>query len=489
MATHEAQSMACACFTIGCRALEHGNTTHAGRWWDKARQAEDQVPPGLEVMLAHRCLGMYARGRLPEAVAAAEESVALARLRSCPKAEATALVNLAFMQLWAGEFTLALRVLNEAEDAFGEISDPFDGYESPLCFAARGVLHALRGDPSRAEEDLTRGVTTAQQFQAGWYEAIARALRAEFTASTDSRRARADARWAIEELDRRGDHWWSAWAAQAAGIAAAESGMLTAAQAILQQVLAQPQIPLLESARSLLLLGELYLRMGRGGEAVQVLQQAVKTFTKAGARYWQVRCYVRLAAAEPSAAKRWIMQARRLRDLDPNPEPAYQILFAADAPRLIAFGPGHIYRAGRLVKARTRNCECAIFLLALAGADGLHTEVLADHLWPDQALEREQLLHRVRTLIWQMGKLLGTHAWRLQRRSEIVIFDIAGLTFDLLDARKAAEQALCAGDQAQAQAAARQLCQPLLTRWQYEQWVIDEQEANEILARKLTRFG
>src|SRR5215471_13701934 len=29
MATHEAQSMACACFTIGCRALEHGDTTHA----------------------------------------------------------------------------------------------------------------------------------------------------------------------------------------------------------------------------------------------------------------------------------------------------------------------------------------------------------------------------------------------------------------------------------------------------------------------------
>jgi len=469
-----------ACFVLGCRALERGDISLAARWWDKARDV-DGPAPGLDLMLAHRCLGMYAAGRLPEALAVAEEAVARARLNSHARAEATALVNLAFMRLWTGEFTLALEALNEAEDGFGEIPDPFDRYESPLCFAARGVLHALRGEPAAAEEDLTRAVTTAQELRAGWYEAIGRALRAENTATIDPRRARADARWAIEELDRRGDQWWSVWAAQAAGIAAAESGMLTAARIVLEKVLTQPQAPRLEYARSLLLLGELRLRRSENSDAIPVLEQAAGCFRQSGARYWHARCCVRLAAADPEHARGWIAQARRLS----TPDPAYQLLFAADSLGLIAFGPGHIRCDGHPAQVRTHHSERAVFLLALAGPNGMHIEELADRLWPGALIEHKRLLGRIRTLLWEVRRLLGTQAWRLERKGHVVIIDTTGITFDLNDARDAARDALRAGDQAQVQAAAKLLREPLLTRWQYEEWVRDEQSANERLADRL----
>lgn len=483
-AQQDGRGVAYACFVLGCRALELGNITQAARWWDKSRAADGPAPPGLELMLAHRCLEMYAAGRLREAIAVAEEAVAHARLNASSRAEAAALVNLAFMKLWTGEFGQAMQVLTEAEDGFNEVPDPFDRYESPLCFAARGVLLALRGELARAEQDFTRAVTTARELQAGWYEAIARALRAEFTAAVDPRLARADARWAIRELDRRGDQWWSVWAAQAAGIAAAESGMLTAATTALRQVLAQPQAPHLENARSLLLLGELQLRNHEDSEAAAVLQQAAGIFRQAGADYWQARCCVRLAAADPRHASKWIAQARRLSTTDP----AYQLLFDTDAIGLTAIGPGHILRDGRQVKVRTQHSERAIFLLALAEQNGMHAEELAERLWPEAVIEHKRLLGRIRTLLWEIRQVLGAQAWRLERHGHVVTLDMTGAAFDLRDARDAARDGLRTTSPRQPRAVARLLRQPLLTRWQYEEWVRDEQLANERLADRLDRL-
>src|SRR5262249_25523697 len=147
--------------------------------------------------LAHRGLAAYAEGRLGEAIAMTEESVALARLRGRPREEATALVNVGFFRLWSGDFAQALTALDTAEDAFAEVPDAFDQYELPLCYGARGGLWALRGEYTRAQADFDRGITAARQVREPWYEAIVRTLRAEFTASVDPRRSRQDARWAI----------------------------------------------------------------------------------------------------------------------------------------------------------------------------------------------------------------------------------------------------------------------------------------------------
>jgi tetratricopeptide (TPR) repeat protein len=458
-----------ACFVLGCRALEQGDINGAAQWWEAARQADGPAPPGLEIMLAHRCLDAYAAGRLREAVAMSQEAVALARLRGHPRAEATALVNLAFLQLWAGDFTLAAEALNQAEDGFGEVTDPFDRYEAPLCASARGVLCALRGQAGPAGEAFGTAVSLARDLKAEWYEAIARALRAEFTAAADSRRARADAQWASAELERRGDQWWGVWAYQAAGVAALAAGMPDTAENVLRETLGRSQ-PALERARTRLLLGEALIHAGRTTEAATELREAEQAFAAAGARYWAVRSQVRLARAVPGEAQAWWVQARGQAAGDP----AYRLLFGGDSLRLLAFGPGRIECDGRPVRARTHNCERALFLLTLAGPAGMHVEELADRLWADDFVEQRKLLARVRTLLWEMRQVLGSQAWRLERDGPIVRLDTFGVSCDLLEARIAARTA--SGPAARDIAA--RLREPLLTRWRYEEWVQEEHLRN-----------
>lgn len=466
-----------ACFLLGCRALEHGDVGGAARWWDGAREAAGPAPPGLEIMLAHRCLAAYVDGRLLEAVALSEEAVALARLRGQVRAEATALVNLAFMRLWTGDFALATEALDEAEDGFCAIPDPSDRFEWPLCFSARGVLCALRGQPAAAERAFGTAVDLSRQLKAGWYEGIARTLRAEFTAASQPRRARQDARWAIDELERRGDRWWSVWAAQAAGVAALAADMPDAAETVLREVLTRQQW-VLESARTRLLLGETLIREGRPAEAADELRQAAEVFSAIGARYWAARCHVRLAATQEAGdAQVWW---RRARDVAVD-DPAYQKLFGGDSLRLTAFGAGEIICDGSPPRIRTHNTERAVFLLALAGPAGMHAEELADRLWSDDDADAKRLGGRLRTLLWEMRRVLRTQAWRLERAGPIIRLDTFGISFDLALARA---EARTASGAAAADIAAR-LRGPLLTRWAYDDWVRDERLANDLLADRL----
>ena len=462
-----------ACFILGCRAGERGDIARAVHWWEAAHQVDGPAPPGLELMLAHRFLDAYAVGRLPEALTMAEEAVALARLRGNLRAEATALVNLAFVRLWTGDFAAASDTLDAAEDAFAEVPAPADRYEWPLCSGARAVLSALRGDIAAADTEFARAVDAARDIRWEWYEAIVRSARAEFTAQLDHRQAMADARWALAELEGRADQWWSAWAAQAMGVATREAGMPGAAVAMLRKVLDREQIPL-ECARTRLVLGETLIRAGRSGDAVPVLREAADVFTAAGARYWTVRCQVRLAQADPVEASRWWSRARK----GMTDDPAYHVLFGGGSLILRAFGPGEIRCEGHPLRVRTHNSERALFQLALAGPGGLHIEELADRLWPEVMVERRKILGRIRTLLWEMRQVLGAQAWRLERDGAIVRLDMIGVSFDLLEARESARAASgpVAGE------AADRLRAPLLTRWRYEEWVCEEESRNALLA-------
>ena len=473
----DSHGQAYACFLLGCRVLEHGDIGGAASWWDAARTAAGPAPPGLEIMLAHRCLAAYADGRLLDAVALSEEAVALTRLRGQVRAEATALVNLAFMRLWTGDFALASEALDEAEDGFGAVPDPFDRFEAPLCFNARGVLCALRGQRAAAEQAFGTALDLCRQLKAGWYEGISRALRAEFTAAGHPRRSRQDARWAIDDLERRGDRWWSVWAAQAAGVAALAADMPDAAQTVLRDVLGRRQ-SVLESARTRLLLGETLIRAGRPAAAARELRQAAAVLSAAGARYWAARCHVRLAAAEPADAQAWW---RRARDAAVD-DPAYLTLFGGDWLRLVAFGPGEVICDGSPPPIRTHNTERALFLLALAGPAGMHAEELAGLLWRDDDPDPKRLSGRLRTLLWEMRRVLRTQAWRLERVGPIVRLDTFGISFDLAQART---EARTASGPAAADLAAR-LRGPLLTRWAYDDWVRDERLANDLLADRLS---
>jgi hypothetical protein len=166
-------------------------------------------------MFAEHGLDAYAEGQLAMALAGTEEAVALARVRGARRAEVAAVVNVGVYCLWTGDFGRALDALNAAEDAFDEVPDVFERHELPLCFAARGVLWALRGDSRAAERGFKRGLDAADQVHASRCQAIVRALRAEFTAAVDAQRARRDSAAALRECKRRGDVSWQPWANQA----------------------------------------------------------------------------------------------------------------------------------------------------------------------------------------------------------------------------------------------------------------------------------
>jgi tetratricopeptide (TPR) repeat protein len=472
-----------ACFVLGCRALEAGDITRAARWWRKARGAGDAEASGLEIMLAHLGLAEYARGQLAGALAVTEEAVAIARLHRRPRAEATALVNVAFVHLWTGEFPRALDVLAAAEDAFDQVVDAFDRYELPLCVAARATVHALRGDLGAAEAEFGRALGVAQQVNASWYEAIVLALRAELTAEVDTRRARRDADIALRILTERGDTWWSVWARQATGVVAAEAGLHDAAEVIFRQLLRE-EPPVLERARTGLLLGEALLRAGRPGDAAPLLAEAAARFEVAGARYWEARCCTRLVQAQPDRAREWASRVGALASDDP----AYRRLLGRF--QLMAQGPGQVLVAGEPVALHTHGSERALFLLAFAGDDGLHAEALADQLWPHSGTDHRHLLNRLRTLLWDMRRGLGLHASRLERRHTVIRLDMNDAELDVAALRTRARSLLAdpagAGPDEVADAV-EELRRPLLTRWSYEDWVVDENRRNADLAHRLTR--
>lgn len=277
---------------------------------------------------------------------------------------------------------------------------------------------------------------------------------------------------------------------QAAAVAAREAGMVVAAETALHHVIDAVHTPL-ERARAQLTLGETLLAAGRSADATPLLHAAVEVLRPAGARYWTARCYLRLAEAEPDRAASWMALARR-GDVS---DAAFRKLFAESAElTLLAHGPGQVVRSGRPVEFRTHHACRAVFLLALAGDEGMHVEQLAETLWPDTDCARGRLLARIRTLLWQVRGGLGPHAWRLRRDGPVISLDLAGATFDLAKTRDEAGQVLRDGGRTDAGATDRaqrvtaRLRGPLLTRWAYEEWVLAESARNSLIADQLAEL-
>ena len=88
---------------------------------------------------------------------------------------------------------------------------------------------------------------------------------------------------------------------------------------------------------------------------------------------------------------------------------------------------------GEPVRFPTRHAELIVYLLALAGSDGLSKEELTEAVWP--AVEPPGALPRLRTALWQVRRALGSHAGRIERERGSVRLDLTGATVDLAAGR------------------------------------------------------
>ena len=471
-------------FVRGSRALGRGDLDNAGAWWEQSREylADDEGPLN-EIALANLGLAEYQGGDLQAAYSTTEQALALARRRRNRRGEGLALLYLAFFSLWSGEFSRAETLLATSRRVYGEIPDAFDRFEASLVDAELAALHALRWHSASAEAMFDAALATSESLDTRWFTAIIRTLRAELCAPWNPVRSISDANLAIDFLEGvMRDDWWSRWATRALAMADAHAGNLETATQSLTELL-QRDLNSVERVWTMLALAECLVRAEDSPAAIKTLHEALPLSHKAGARYLRVRALCLLSQADVENRQAWRAQALEIMDRDP----AFRSLLTGSKPlRIEAFGRGRIVLGDKQVKFATRHAEAAVFILSLAGYDGVNAETLAEKLWPNVA--SSVWPGRVRTLLWQIRRALGEEAWRLERDGTIVRFDVAGAAFDVDEARHLARTVLQgfnvpAEDHARLVASLRQ---PLLGAYQYEEWLSDYENELYTLGTRLS---
>jgi tetratricopeptide (TPR) repeat protein len=465
------QGLGYVAYVRGTRAVGHGNFVDAAAWWQQAREyLGDDGGPLSEIALAHLALAEYHAGHLQDAFVTAEQALALARRRRNRRGEGLSLLYLAFFSLWSGEFSRAETLLTTSRRVYAEIPDPIDRSEAPLVEASLGVLQALRRHRTSAEAMFESALQMSEVTGRKWYTAIIRTLRAELCAPWNPARSIADANLAIDFLaDVMRDDWWCRWARRALAVADMHAGNLETAHQSLTE-LRNEQMNAIERVWTFLSLADCRRRAGNTPDALDALRQALLLSEESGSSYLRARTACMLSEVDLEHSQEWRGRALEMMD----PDPAYRVLLTSRTPlRIDAFGRGRILVGDRQVKFPTRHAEAAVFLLALSGYDGVNTETLAERLWPNVA--SSVWPGRVRTLLWQIRRALGDEAWRLQRDGAVVRLDLAGANFDVDEARHLARTVLQgisvpAQDHAQLVTSLRQ---PLVTAYQYEDWLCE----------------
>lgn len=451
-------------------AIRRGDFGEAAEWWRQAREylGEDGGPLS-EVALAHLALAAYQDGRVHEAFATAEH--ALARQRRNRRGEGVSLLYLGFFSMWMGDFARGETLLTTARRVYGEIVDPRQRLEAALVEAGLGVLYAQRSRRASAEAMFDSALRMSQAAGTEWFTGIIRIMRAESCAIWNAPRSTADANLAIDYFsDVMRNDFWLRWARRALAIADLYSGNFDAAAHSFTSLLEQ-DTNAMERAWILLALAQCRRHAGQLNQARAVLNEALGLAAEAHSR-WVQACVARLLTdVDTERREEWRRRAIELMDRDP----AYRRLLTSNTPlRIDAFGRGRILVGDKPVKFATRHAEAAVFILALAGDDGVNSETLAERLWPNVA--SSVWPGRVRTLLWQIRRALGDESWRLERDGPVIRLDLAGARFDVEEARDLASTVLqgYAIPAERHEALVVSLQQPLLTAYQYEEWVTDD---------------
>lgn len=101
----------------------------------------------------------------------------------------------------------------------------------------------------------------------------------------------------------------------------------------------------------------------------------------------------------------------------------------AEGLRISLAGSGSVAIGGQQVRFATKHAELILYLLVLAGEDGLQRDEVIAALWPEVTPTDGR--PRLRTALWQIRRSLGVHAWRLERERGVVRFSLDGVAVDL----------------------------------------------------------
>ena len=80
------------------------------------------------------------------------------------------------------------------------------------------------------------------------------------------------------------------------------------------------------------------------------------------------------------------------------------------------------------VRFATRHAQLALYLLVIAGPEGIPADQLIATLW--QGAVPKRAANSMRTMLWQIRRSLGQESWRLRRSRGMVLFDLDGVQLD-----------------------------------------------------------
>ncbi|MEZ5143633.1 MAG: hypothetical protein R2726_14110 [Acidimicrobiales bacterium] len=411
---------ATVCFVRGLRCGREGRYRAAVQWWNQCLAAGGDAVRTPQ-LLSFLSLESYLAGDLAAALCRIEDAFGEAVEVGSDREAARALLYLSMFAFTKGDLRRVERLLEQAAARFEQAEETNRPEGLPILVSLQGQLAGLRGDLDAARRLFDRADRLSVELATPWYDRILVARRAETMALQHDSHD-------IEELRRRLDDLPPAAAdtstegiiERSKGMAATAAADPDAAEAHLRRALAMPASRV-EHVRAKLALGELLVAFGDLHEATEVLRATQQELVAAGATYWQARCLWFLAKADPEHAARWEAMARTFDDGDV----AYRVLFAPPGGMRISLVDGPAVEiGGRPVTFATRNAELTVVALALAGPAGLAADDLAACLWADAAPGR--LRPRLRTMLWHIRTALGSESWRLTRRDDRLVLDLAG---------------------------------------------------------------
>ena len=284
-----------------------------------------------------------------------------------------------------------------------------------------GAVASLRGESERAETLFASALDVAGGRVVDQSRAIAFAMRAAFAGEGRPERALADVSQARTIAGDLGGPELVTVASIGEGWARSEIGQYDEAIKVLRHVTdARPDT--LEGSVARLRLSEVLLRTGNRNVARKEVDIAREIFLALNARYWAARAVLLTGAIDRDRGGRWLKHARQLA----LPDPAYQRLFLPEGVLRIELSASPaVRRDGEPIDFLTRHAEATVRSLAAAGDDGVSSEDLVGMFWPTMSKVRQHA--SLRTVLWQARNSLGADAWRLQRRGDVVVFDVSGV--------------------------------------------------------------
>lgn len=413
------EGLALAAYVQGRIADSRGDLEAAADWWSRSREVSGDAAPLKEDGLVEVGVRAWERSDLPTARRLGEESVELSRSRANPAEETRATALLAMLAMHEGDFGQAERLSSAGLAALDEeAAVPTVG----LLYCARGAVAAHRGQAEDALANFALALEAAEQHDDAALKGLALALRSEHCPELPVNERLREA-WAATALLAGSWPWWSRMAVRAVAVAAGESGDREASAEAVESLLSD-DIDGMERGRALLVKAANAARFG-DEDPVPILEQAYALLEGADARFWAARAALEASAVDVANAERWRDKAAALS----NGDVAFVRLLRTDHElRLDHEDGGRVLLDGEPVQFLTRHAELTVYLLALAGPEGMDTSDLATRLWPEAPARRHR--PRLRTCLWQIRKAVGDEHWRLRRDRTHVYFEVGADEFD-----------------------------------------------------------